>query len=296
MAIIPRLAAPIKPAAIYAYFDKIQFWVREPLDRATVDQLRSQCGRGGIYAHDRPARFDYRYRQRVELKQPTDQALHWLARRDDALINRGEITLDLVFKYRANKDEAWEFLHRHLVRRWHGKKQEIRIDRGKQKPSNGDEDGTSGTRYDAGRSAPNLIACYREGHSRITGEVNCLHLEWRLNALKAVRSIGIETGADLLEFDHRQFWQKRLLLFTADKERLGRLIRNRPHGRKSRMSRIEQFGSYKINMDKRTGDVQIRSHDTIQELIDDLGSSYRIQRALVPISNEVLLPVTSVRL
>jgi hypothetical protein len=291
MANVPRHATPMKPAAIYAYFDKVQFWVREPIDRQTLAELRTQCGRGGIFAKKRPARFDGRYRQRVELRQPTTPAFSWLAQREDALINRAEITLDLVFNYRAARDENWEFLHQHLVRRWHGKKQEIRIFRTEpQTPSVGDGDGIGGTRYDAGRSAPNLIALYGDEHSRITGELNCLHLEWRLNRLKAVRRAGIETGRDLLEFDHRQFWQERLLLFTADKERLGRLIRNQLNGRKSRMSRIEQVGNYKINIDKRTGDVHIRSRDTIQELIDQLGPTYRIHRALVPISSEVLLP------
>jgi hypothetical protein len=32
--------------------------------------------------------------------------LRWLAKRNDALINRAEITLDLIFKYRADAEEA----------------------------------------------------------------------------------------------------------------------------------------------------------------------------------------------
>jgi len=286
---IPRHATP---TAVYPYFDKVQLWVRKPVDRVTLAQLRDQCGPGGIFAKSGPARFDSRYRQRIEFRQPSSEAYTWLARRDDALINRAEIALDLVFKYRAYRDEAWKFLNRHLVRRWHGKRQEIRIFRpGTQNTSGADREDAIGTRYDASRSAPNCIVCYGQGHSRITGELNCLHLEWRLNALKSVRRVGIESGQDLLKFDHRQFWQERLLLFTADKERLGRLIRNQVNGTKRRTSEIETISKhFAINLDKRTGDVHIQSHDTIQELIDELGPSYRIHRALVPISNEVLLP------
>jgi hypothetical protein len=286
---IPRQRTLIKPSAIYPFFDKIQFWVCEPVDRKTLTQLRKQCGSGGIFAKNGPARFDAQFHQRVELRQPTDQALQWLTRRDDALINRAEITLDLVFKYRGDRDETWNFLHRYLVRRWHGKKQEIRVVRsGESRPSVSDK---YDTRYDAGRSAPNCIAFYKQGHSRVTGEVNCLHLEWRLKGLKAVRSIGIERGRDLLEFDHRQFWQERLLLVAANKERLGRLIRNQLNGKKSRISRIEQVGkNFRINLDKRTGDVHVRASDTMQELIDELGPSYRINRAMVPIPNDGLLP------
>jgi hypothetical protein len=99
-----------------------------PLDRITLAVLKKECGRGGIHIENRPARFNNRhrqYRQRIELRQPTKKALQWLVARDDVLINRAEIAFDLVFKYRADADEAWEFLHQHLIRRWHGKRQKI---------------------------------------------------------------------------------------------------------------------------------------------------------------------------
>jgi hypothetical protein len=115
-----HIALP-EPIGIYPYFDKIQFWVRKPLDQKAIGWLGKQCGQGGIHTENRPARFNRRYRQRIELRQPTKKALQWLVSRDDALINRGEIAFDLVFKYRAERDEAWEFLHQHLIRRWHAK-------------------------------------------------------------------------------------------------------------------------------------------------------------------------------
>ena len=284
MSIIPRRIVPIKPSAIHPYFDKIQFWLLKPVDRATIARLRKQCGRGGLYVENRRARFDARYRQRVELRQPSDQALRWLARHDDALINRAEVTIDLVFKSWAERDDAFDFLHHHLVRRWHGKRQQIRVYKAEDKRTSG------GTRYDAGRWAANRIVFYREEHSRITGEIACLHLEWCLNGLKAVRSAGIESGQDLLEFSHRRFWEKRLLLYKIDRRRLGRLIRNRVTGKRSRVSEIKQTGGFKISIDGRTGEVHARGYDTIQELIDRFKASNRIHRALLPISNEMLLP------
>jgi hypothetical protein len=275
------------PSAIYPFCDKIQFWVHEPIDNDTLAQLRAQCGGGNLFSRRGPARFNGHRRQRVELKQPTKEALQWLAGRDDAFINRAEIALDLVFNNLADRDEVWKFLHQHLVRRWHGKKQKIKVIRS-ENPSVAEKDYT---RYDAGREAPNGLVFYTQRHSRITGELNCLHIEWRLNNCRATRRAGIETGLDLIEFDHRQFWKERLLLFVADKERLGRLINNHLKGRKSRISTTEQKGKhYRINIDQRTGDIHIRSHDTIQELIDELGPTFRINRALVPISNETLLP------
>jgi hypothetical protein len=282
------MALPAKPIGICAYFDKIQFWVRNPLDRHTLAVLERACGRGGIHIENRLARFSNRhrqYRQRIELRQPSQQALRWLAQRNDVLINRAEIALDLVFKYRADAKEAWDFLHQHLVRRWHGKKQQIRAFRS---APHADDAGTGETRYDAGGWAPNLLIFYAEDHTRITGEHNCLHLEWRLNGLKAVRAAGIESGQDVPKFDHRAFWQKRMLFCTVDRRRLGLQIRNRLMGTSRRSSRNHRSSAHRIN--SRTGEVYARSYDTVQELIDKLRSSCRVDRALVRISNETLLP------
>ena len=263
------------PTAIYPYFDKIQFWVPDPIDRSTIAQLRRHCGRGGLHVRNMPARFSARYRQRIQFFQPSDQTLEWLAGRDDALINRAEITLDFIFNNWAEVDETFEFLHRHIVRRWHGPKQKIKIVRkdaaaaaGKKKARVVDEIERGETRYDAGRK-PNKIVFYRGRHCRVTGEVYCLHLEWHLNGLKPIRAAVIESGRDLLEFNHRGFWQKRLQLFDVDRRRLGRLVRNRANGKKSKVSEIKQSGRYRINLDGRTGEVLVRGHDTVQELIDN---------------------------
>ena len=77
---IPRRTTPIEPAAILRLFDKVQFWVLNPLHSKTISSLREQCGRGDIDVVNRPARFSARYRQRVELRQPSDKAIAWLAR------------------------------------------------------------------------------------------------------------------------------------------------------------------------------------------------------------------------
>jgi hypothetical protein len=60
--------------------------------------------------------------------------------------------------------------------------------------------------------------------SRVTREINCLHLEWRLKGLKAVRAAGINSGRDLLVSDHVGFWQKRLRLYDVDRRLLGQLM------------------------------------------------------------------------
>jgi hypothetical protein len=274
-----------KPIGKHSYFDKIQIWMREPLNQSTILRLGEQCGQGGLFVVCRPARFDSGLRQRVELRQPSGWALRWLAQRNDVLINRAEIALDLVFKYRADAEEAWDFFHQHLARRWHRKGQEIRIFRSS--PPD-DHPGTRETRYDAGGWAPNGLVLYADDHSRITGELNCVHIEWRVRTLRAMRATGIESGQDLPEFNHRAFWQKRLLFCTVDRRRLGLQIRNHLMGTRRRSSKNHRSSAHRL--DSRTGEVYARSYDTVQELIDKLRSSCRVDRALVRISNETLLP------
>jgi hypothetical protein len=268
----------------YAYFDQIQFWVRRPLDRQTRDWLEKQCGQGGLHPEDKPARFDARYRQRLNMFQPNEQALRFLAERHDALINRIEVTIDYILDG-APREDLFDFFHRHQIRRWHGKKQHIRLVEGE-------------TRYDASQWSPNKIAMYGQSSSRVTGETNCLHLEWHLNGLKAVRNAGIRCGADLLQFDHREFWKKRLLLCDVDRERLGRLLKNRASGRRSKTVKMMEWKNksftYRVNPDARLGEIYVHSYDTTQEVIDALKRhrirSHLLQQTLIPIPHAVLLP------
>ena len=88
MANITRHATPIKPSATYTYFDKIQFWLHQPLDRETRAWLRSQCRRPKGFNADsrRPARFDSQLRERIEVRGITRAGLRWLAQQNDILV------------------------------------------------------------------------------------------------------------------------------------------------------------------------------------------------------------------
>jgi hypothetical protein len=173
-----------EPIDRYAYIDKIQFWVIDPLDQHTLDLLKAECGKGGLSVSNKRARFDYRFRQRVQLRQPTEKAFRLLSKRNDVLVNGVEIALDLIFKNWCDRDTAIEFFHEHLVRRWHGSRQEIRVYRHGQLNRAGIDSGQC--RYDAGRSAPNMIVVYPEPFSRVTGELHCVHIEWRAKGVRAI--------------------------------------------------------------------------------------------------------------
>jgi hypothetical protein len=265
-----------KPLSAHGYFDVVRFWLRRRANKTELAELAKKCG--SLYVENRRARWSGEYRQRVELRQPTRDALEWLAKRDDALINKIEVALDLVFDNPVDADETKRFLNHHLIRRWHGSKQQVFF--------------VEDTRYDAPRSAPNQIVDYYEPHSRVTGELYCAHLEWRANKLRAVRSIGIAAPEELLHFSFREFWSDRLVLVAFDCERLGRCIRNRANGTRSRKPQKvwRRFGNteVEINADARRG--RVARYSPAQEVLDHY-RGWNVLRAAQVLSNSAFLPV-----
>ena len=87
-----------------------------------------------------------------------------------------------------------------------------------------------------------------------------------------MRNAGIRSGLDMLEFDHHEFWRKRLLLYDIERERLGGLVRNQASGKRRKTVEMEVWANrsfkYEVNPDAALGDTYARSYDTIQELVD----------------------------
>jgi hypothetical protein len=242
--------------------------------------LLGQC-RGFYCDSSKPARFDYRLRERIQLKGLSPDGLFWLASQQDAFINRIEIAIDILFNDPEAMDDTFEFFHRHLVRRHHRRNQKIRCYHEEDgKPCREHQISRAETRYDGPRPAPNLMTIYKQDSCRVTGQVApLLHVEWRANGIKAVRSLRIHSAADLSKFNHTSFWDYRLLLLDISPERLGRIIRNRREGTKSRAS---------TPIDRRVGNVLIKRHETIQQLLDQYGSP--IRRISEQIPNNRWLP------
>jgi hypothetical protein len=189
------------------------------------------------------------------------------------LINYVEITLDYIFDAPAKAADAEEYLNRHLHRRHKGPKQKVwpvSSSRGR-------------TRYDGPPYAPNLTVVYAEHHSRVTGELFCLHVERRINGVRAVRNAGIRSGGDLLDFDHHEFWRKKLVLYDGpDPKRLGRFFLNPPGENRNTTDQDHVYA----------GGVLIRSiyPFEVERLIEEYGPWLIRRKVLVPLTNEDWLP------
>jgi len=279
---IPKPERLAKPTATETYFDLIQIWLRQLLDEKTISWLGGECR--ALHVGKGPA-LGNGYCQRIEMKGLSDNGLRWLIAQEDALINRIEIAIDFHFSNERDRDGTFALFHKHLIRPHHGRKQEIVLLRSEgREPCAEHHIDNVETRYDASRRARNLIIFYKQDLCRITGEVvPLLHLEWRANGKRTLERLGICSVAGLESFDHGRFWAEHLRLVDVSPERLGRLIRNRNKGTRSRVNRYD---------DRRNGHCLLKYEcdGSIQTLLDKYGRQYPIARVLTRIPNDAWLP------
>jgi hypothetical protein len=195
----------IAPIAIIPYFDVVGFGLfGAPVSPEEETWLRRQCG--GVW-------IERYYRRSARLTQPFGDALRWLATRRHYL-NYAEPAMDSLFDSKAERETAYDLVDSLHWKRWPGNQEVFRYER---------------TRYTGSRRAANRLVSYDDRPCRITGDPWCLHGEWRLTGVDALRGVrtastprGIWSIDDLLQLDPRQFWSERLLLRAVDADKLQR--------------------------------------------------------------------------
>jgi hypothetical protein len=274
------LAEGIKPCGIYAFVDKAQMWLKQPLSGAKLDRLKKQCGPGGLHKKNDRARFDYTFTQRLQLNQPTLEALQFLSAIDSVLLNYVELSLDWVFDHVDARNDAYDFVCRYHVKQNH-RDQGIRFVSG------------GVTRYTGPRKAPNVLGTYWDRPSKVTGEVNCVHSDWRIKGAAALRRAGITSVTELLELNHRQFWSERLLMRDLDLRKLGRNYHVHVAGKGSRRGAwVISYGQGRFfyHADLRAGAEILRALNTTQAVLDCYTKKFNVNRCLRNISVDHLLP------
>lgn len=216
--------------------------------------------------------FNSFYRQRLQLRLPSHEALQSLSTLSDVLLYYVEFALDWIFHTEAKRDEARDLFDKHHLKKWHGR-QPLRF--------------VKRTRYTGPRSAPNVLTTYSDRESKITGEVFCLHAEWRIRRSRALRAVGVNGLADLLAFDHRSFWSERLLISALDLRQLGRLHCNTERHTRRRKPWILSF-RYDVHL--RAGTIILNALGSIQAVIDACSSRFDVKSCLTSINVRHLLP------
>ncbi|TAL81017.1 MAG: hypothetical protein EPN75_05610 [Beijerinckiaceae bacterium] len=279
-------ALPIRPCGIYAFIDKAQVWLKEPLPEADYAWLQSQCA--CVSPRWVRARFGRGYCLRLILTQPSREALCFLNTVDGLLLNHAEISLDWTFPDENQLAAAYKFACRFFVKRHH-RNQGVRF--------------KWNTRYTGGRwQHSNVVAIYPDKHCKLTGEVLCLHFDWRIYGAAALKQHGINNIGQLADLNLRAFWKKHLVLAAIDPGDLGRAHFNKLHATKRRKPWIVQCGRFSFDMDERAAAILWRSSSSrkeghsepsTQDLIDAFRFSYPVHRMLKTFKIDGLLPADS---
>ena len=118
MSAIPRndraakAALAIQPSDIAYYVDCLHAWLPRRLSPQELAWLAQHCGEVRVPKWRK--RWDrVGYKQYIDLKQPSDAALHYLHSIGNVLVNYVEFALDWTFNHEDERDDAWIFTDQH---------------------------------------------------------------------------------------------------------------------------------------------------------------------------------------
>ena len=207
------------------YIDRMTVWfLREP--HFDMDYLEQHCGqrpklRNKKMRHS-AAEFTRLVRYQLELFQPTQEALRYLARETENrvryYINYVEIPLDFIARMQENVKTIRRFFDRCWVKKWHVNKRLVRIAKDDYDFSD-DVFADTGTTYYSPRKATVNYVIYSDKPSKMNG-MPCCHLEVRLNGHPTLRRLRLDSFGAYLPSDFLySFWERHLTLRTVrDKE------------------------------------------------------------------------------
>ena len=150
------------------------------------------------------------------------------------------------------------------------------------------------TRYSGPRSAPTNLVIYPDKHCKVTGELHCLHFDFRMKGAAALRRAGITSISDLLALDYDEFWRKRLLFYELDVSRFGRLYHNHHNASNRRHQWVIDDGyGLSCDVDRRHGTLIFRNCGSVQKVIDKYRKQIDVRSCLIPINVDHLVTATS---
>lgn len=219
---VRRVNPRIKPSTVVHGNDRITVWLDRPELPIAQEYLAPHCA--ALTVTVQQMEFNSRWKLQLDIHQPTMEFFRLLSAavgHDIAvLITYVEVACDIPAK---NKKQArqWrnDFLaaarvryQRHAVVRyltiWY-----------------------YGRRSNKGVRRGHVLALYADRPSKLNNAqpsadaLPCLHVEWRASGSAALVQIGVVSLTDLIEFDHRSFWPKRLCMYQLPRKTdLGRLL------------------------------------------------------------------------
>lgn len=184
-------------------YDRLHFWLDHPLPLIPLALRNNE--RVSIISGS--MKYGPVWQTKIELLQPDASLLRacidLASDRHRVLPNYAEIKLDLLTRTGNDAKLLQSFFLEHLLVK--SSSHPVKIEKG--------------TAYymppatPSGKRLAFNFAIYADKPSKETGRP-CCHLEWRLRGAATLENIGLISLDSCIDFDHRDFWSKRLHLFS----------------------------------------------------------------------------------
>ena len=145
------------------------------------------------------------------------------------------------------------------------------------------------------------LVCYSDKLSKLTN-LPCYHMEWRLQSHAAIKAEGVFGVDDLMYFEHRKFWAKKLRLCELDYIKFGKRLLHQNFNTPSRYR--TDYRGRRINLNELHARSEIRIIDydrpdwselppvTLMEILVAVKDKVRnVKDFLIPLGAAHLLPV-----
>ena len=210
----------------YLFWDHVGFWCGGSLAPELVCEVQSHC-RGNFRRCRRTEEADQwmwrdGYHTYYRLLQPTSEALTLLSgalHPQAYLINYMEPAIELGASKVEEGRRLAEIIRSVIWQPWRSKRAQTRVV--------GGQTLYTGTRFDK-----NLITSYFSEEPKFSKQRVCVKIEYRTRSAGACRAKGVDTFADMMNFDHRGFWKLRLKMDVVDRSKLELDALNRNRGTK----------------------------------------------------------------
>lgn len=217
--------ADIEPEIVFGY-DRITMWSDHNSFPGGLDVLRGHCKKFEEFPGLMP--FNPQFKSKIQIRQPTKKCLRILAAalgsNISVRVNYVEFSCDIPAE---SKKQALHWRNKFLA--------SARMKNQRQSVVRDDEYKSNyyyGRRANEDRSKRrSVLAVYADKPSKVQNArptddtPPCLHLEFRVASSTRLASLGIVTIEDMINFNHKSFWNENIAMYELPKPtKLGRLL------------------------------------------------------------------------
>lgn len=247
------------------YIDTVELWFPWPVNEFQIKEIKDRCLGKVIpryYSQENPQP----YPSKLSIHRPQDDLFEFLDDLpEDVYPCRLDVAIDYITDTFESAREIQKYFELHWIKLWPGKRQLSRFQE------------TIYLANNTGSRPSNNGTVYADKPCRIPGNhfgAPCCHVEWRLAGKTNLRQAGYIEPWDLVDFQHRKFWEKRMNFRFVDFGRLG-LMCEQPNSKRRKLRNSDYRHGYRFArhaMDFYSGNngIPIRPRESAHQIRDYL--------------------------